>query len=1171
MRFLEITFRCFGPFEERPFDFTKAKGLQVIHGLNEAGKSSSLRGIHALLYGFPGQSGDDFRFKYNQFRVHARLENKDGKSLECIRRKGNKDTLRKSDDKTVIAEREMIEFLGGLDETRFKQFFGLDASRLLAGSDEIAQGKGDVGGPLFEAGAGLRGLRALSTRLEEQQAVLCKSTMRTGEIPTLKGEFQSHVDRIRECLLPPETYAEAVSAAEKTEEHAKALRDQRLKARAQHAQLTRYRAALPTIEQLEAAKKELQPLEQYSVLPTEFDELHRKLISDRLLARSGLTEAQNKLAELRSQLGESATADAILIFEDEIRQLGKLFGADQKQREERRQAETFRISEEGIARDIYRELTGSKNWDEMAGWKLRLEEREHIVELANRHSAVVLAVERESETVADLRADLAGLREELNKSEPVADGSAWEALVASIVKLGPLEQNATKQKQELAQSATRLENEFRQFNPVVPGVWENVPELRIPSREEIEASSVELKSAKEVLANANKQLQQIESEIDSQNNQLVQVEAGQSVPTFESLATARTDRDGGMLLVRRRLDGQTASADESSFIARHAPGRQVVDAAEASIRDCDTIADRLLIEADRVARVDSIRKQLVLLQERQRKQLYQVQQASDAVANVQSCWVAIWSESGIAPRTPDIMLAWLTRWHDWSLRRAEYRRSLGVNDREWDRINGLREQVVVECALEGEFATLAEAIDRAQSKINRTRESKSEVKRLRDAIDRTNDDIAKAERRLSQATSTQEKWVGDWAAAVASLRLSDPNPSVSTVQNYVQQQEKMHDLLKDARIKAARVREIDAERVKLITRLNAVRQGIDSAARATTEETLEADHRDLEVRLQKARDFRTRRDEVTKQIGVEEKKEAKEKSSFDKAEAHLEALRVQAGVAIIDELPDAIQRARKRSEVGKRVAELEQILSKNLIGESMVELIAAAREHANGIEEKLLELEEAQRRLDNEISTAESLAKDAKSDLDKYQRASDDAAAAHQQAALVGSRLQDRVIEFAAIHLARMAIEKAKEQYRQKNQDNMLTKAGSCFKTLTDGAFAGLDIDNEEGKDVLKAVRSEDSRADSRVSVDGLSDGTRDQLFLALRLAGIDNHLAERGPFPLIVDDALINFDDKRTRSTLACLAELAKKTQVLIFTHHRHVVQFAREVDSDAGIHELC
>lgn len=1170
MKFLEITFRCFGPFEQCPLDFTKANGLQVIYGLNEAGKSCSLRGIHALLYGFPGQSGDDFRYKYNQFRVHARLQNKDGKLLECIRRKGNKDTLRKADDKTVIADQEMSEFLGGLDETRFKQFFGLDANRLLAGSDEIAQGKGDVGGPLFAAGAGLKGLRALSNQLEEQQAALCKSTMRTGEIPTLKAEYQTHTDQIRECLLPPETYAEAASAASTTEEHAKALRDQRIKVRAQHAQLTRYRASLPTIDLLDAATKELEPLQQYSILPTEFDELHRNAIADRLLATNGLTEARNKLADLRGQLQECSEFNTILNFEDDTRRLGELYGADQKQREERRQADTFRISEEGNARDIYRRLTGSTKWDEMSGWRLRLDEREQINDLANRHSAVAQAVKRESQSVEELSADLEKLREKLGNFAPVPDGSAWESLVASIVKLGPLEQNAEKHKRELAQSATRLECEFRQFNPVVPGEWENIDSLRTPSREEIEAYAVELKSANEALSTANKLLQQIESEIDGQSKQLVQVEAGEAVPSFESLGTARTGRDAGMQMVRRRLEGQTAAVEETSFISRHAPGRLLIDAAEASIRDCDTIADRLRIEANRVARVDSIRKQLALLQERQSKQQSKVEHAGEVVANVLARWHAAWRGSGIEPQSPDVMVAWLTRWHDWSRCRADYRNSLATNGQEWERIDGLRKQIVTVCGLDGNVTTLVEAIDKAQSKINRARELKDEQKRLQEDVDRLTNESSKAERRLEKAAAANKQWESDWGNAVASLQLIETNPSVTTVQNYVQQQEMMHNYLKEARIRSAKIRGIDEDRAKLIARLNDVRQRVDPTARATSEETLDADHRDLQTRLQQTRDLRTRRDEVTKQIGLEEKKEAKEKSALDEADAQLEALRVQAGVSKIEDLPAAIQGARRHSEIRKRVAELEQILSKNLIGETMAELIAVARDYGPGIEAKLLELDETQRTLDNEISTAESVAQDAKKKLEEYQRASDAAAAAQQRAALVVSRLQDRVIEFAAIQLARMAIEKAKEQYRQKNQDNMLTKAGGYFRTLTDGAFAGLDIDNEESKDVLKAVRSEASRPDSRVSMDGLSDGTRDQLFLALRLAGIDGHIAEREPFPLIVDDALINFDDKRTRSTLACLAELAKKTQVLVFTHHQHVVNLARQADANAGIHEL-
>ena len=59
---------------------------------------------------------------------------------------------------------------------------------------------------------------------------------------------------------------------------------------------------------------------------------------------------------------------------------------------------------------------------------------------------------------------------------------------------------------------------------------------------------------------------------------------------------------------------------------------------------------------------------------------------------------------------------------------------------------------------------------------------------------------------------------------------------------------------------------------------------------------------------------------------------------------------------------------------------------------------------------------------------------------------------------------------------------------------------------------------------------------------------------------------------PFVVDDILIGFDDRRTRFCLEVLAELATRTQVLLFTHHRRVVELANTIDSKAGIytHEL-
>jgi uncharacterized protein YhaN len=81
------------------------------------------------------------------------------------------------------------------------------------------------------------------------------------------------------------------------------------------------------------------------------------------------------------------------------------------------------------------------------------------------------------------------------------------------------------------------------------------------------------------------------------------------------------------------------------------------------------------------------------------------------------------------------------------------------------------------------------------------------------------------------------------------------------------------------------------------------------------------------------------------------------------------------------------------------------------------------------------------------------------------------------------------------------------------------------------------------------------------VEVSGMSDGTRDQLFLALRIASLERQLTSGEPLPFVLDDTLINFDDVRAEATLSELAALASKTQVLFFTHHARLVELARKV----------
>ena len=92
-------------------------------------------------------------------------------------------------------------------------------------------------------------------------------------------------------------------------------------------------------------------------------------------------------------------------------------------------------------------------------------------------------------------------------------------------------------------------------------------------------------------------------------------------------------------------------------------------------------------------------------------------------------------------------------------------------------------------------------------------------------------------------------------------------------------------------------------------------------------------------------------------------------------------------------------------------------------------------------------------------------------------------------------------------------------------------------------------------------------RADGRtVGISGMSEGTRDQLYLALRLAALEMHISQARALPFIADDLFINYDDVRARAGIEALAELSARTQVVFLSHHPHLVPAVREVFGDAA-----
>jgi uncharacterized protein YhaN len=181
----------------------------------------------------------------------------------------------------------------------------------------------------------------------------------------------------------------------------------------------------------------------------------------------------------------------------------------------------------------------------------------------------------------------------------------------------------------------------------------------------------------------------------------------------------------------------------------------------------------------------------------------------------------------------------------------------------------------------------------------------------------------------------------------------------------------------------------------------------------------------------------------------------------------------------------------------------------------------------------------------------------------------DAAAALADEAQSVLEGIRSNVEQYVKVKLASRILRNEIERYRQQHQGPLLERASEHFAVLTRGSFAGLRADfNEKDEPVLVGVRSNDER----VYVEGMSSGTRDQLYLALRLASLEKYMESAEPMPFIVDDILVHFDDERSSATLGVLAELASKTQIILFTHHRRLVEQAQalEVGVPVTVHAL-
>src|SRR5258705_206786 len=226
MRILALHLRAYGHFTGYSLDFGAGPGLHLIYGHNEAGKSTTLRALSSVLFGYPHAVVDGFKHDAKDIAIGTDLLGSDGRALSFVRRRRGKHALTAADG-SALDDGTIDGFLGGVSREVFEKVFALDHHRLHEHAKALLADGGSLGFSLAEAGSGIAGLKAVLDKLKAERATLF---LAGGSKPKLNHAIAEVIELrkgVRRRTVSPTDYRTREKRIEEADAELRKMREQR--------------------------------------------------------------------------------------------------------------------------------------------------------------------------------------------------------------------------------------------------------------------------------------------------------------------------------------------------------------------------------------------------------------------------------------------------------------------------------------------------------------------------------------------------------------------------------------------------------------------------------------------------------------------------------------------------------------------------------------------------------------------------------------------------------------------------------------------------------------------------------------------------------------------------------------------------------------------------------
>jgi uncharacterized protein YhaN len=1150
VRIKKLELLKYGKFSGQPLELpASATDFHVIVGPNEAGKSTVRSAVVELLFGMPQRTPLSFLHDVSELRLGGVVEH-NGTETVFHRARGRAQLRTPSDEK--LSDDLLAEALDGISKEFFEQMYSLDHGRLIEGGRSILNASDRLGQVLFESAAGVGSLSPMREQLEELTGTLWTSRGNKSEYAQAEARLNQATSELRGAQVRTKVWVEARDALQTVDDEIAIVRTEQLRLETLQSKLERVRRLAPHLQELTTRQAELDALgDVVELAASAYDELAQ--------ARADIAAAK-KVAEERAsdfnvqEIARAAltTDDKVLRFASDIEELDRMRGAYVNHPRDLplRKADRNRLLM--AASDAASQLGWPTDQEGLQAALPKSLALKTVTNLLRSHGALEQAVVGATEALDEKKRDLERLTTQLTE---LTQTDVPAGLRQSLSEAQGLKDSRMKES-SLSRSVAAAERHLDEALASL-GLWKKpIDELRtltMPSASRLTSIQRDETEREGAVSNAEDALAQAQAVADDLELQERQFAGGTKVVTTAEVMAERSRRD-------QAWDGIKAG------IVSLEQGAPTVDSA---IRLADELVDAQLGTTQVAANLQSLRNQLEAAQADVKRKRSSLDNRKRELESARASWQQIAASTGV----PEMPLGDVA---DWVIKRQE---ALEVNDAlELHRcaladVRQASSDAAAHLLDALSTASIAPPSEDLQTLIRAAESLVSEAERrlaTKEGLEKqqllAKSAMTAAQVKLDRANAAYTDWRAQWDDALRESNLAAGTTTLAEAEGAV-------ELATNIAQHLAKAEELRVNRIETMEEdLQALGNSARRIAGEVSPELLALNDwpevaRQLMQRLTTARDDARAVERADELLRAAKSKRTDANTSVTASEARIRPILLSAGVDSIDDALPIAERSDKRRSLMDAVEKARSVLIRDGDGLSQEALAAEIGEfnpaEVPGLHEEVKrELSVANERRSQAMQT-QVTAKQAFEAINGRANAAV-AEAMRQEAIATMGEVAEQYLE--AVTAARL-LKWATDRYRDQKQGPMLKRAGEIFAGLTLGQFSKLGVDSEANPPALYAKRN----TGATVEVSGLSEGTRDQLFLSLRIAALELQLKHKKPLPFIADDLFINFDDARAKAGLEALRDLSRLTQVVFLTHHDHLLSLVAEVfGADANIVRL-